>query len=457
MFLPWSQETVLKNQAELNTLFTLSFLPGTPETALNCPILINTYKSLTHFSKCKVCQLLYSLIQPKSTPVAFFEDYATLCFYCSQAPRCSISTLMAAADFLELLNIYFPEYVVSHTVYSPENLLAVDIQLHFFILRCFRPVHPEQIISISNLNFLKIEFLLGRLVGHVSTTFCFKTVWQQPYAHVTNERCCSLVKPQNSAASFPNDVPPEISGTFFAAQLGIKPHLLKLALNMWAKAELLSVPNSQLAQNQPDLGFKFPKDGDAAQGPCLLTPSLCLKFKGTTTSVCFLCECLAAHPESHAAFKLLKNDILLSIDNNVQLVDRISFILGSADSLMYIADPLLKALIKGCSAQEIHKHLFCDPQCLLNEMITNENVLFKVPELEPYKKLKAALAAGNYLGNSCSLFCDYLETLITIFKSIQVCKVGKTTFLEIVRELDSLLKKHNISAIHPYQTAQTYT
>lgn len=463
MFLPWQQQTLLKHDREIKNLLGFSFQPGNPETALNCPVLISTYKSLTHFTTCKVCQLLYALVKEHDPPIQFYEDYATLCFFCLHAPKTWTSTLATAADLTELLHLYFPTFLERQPLFHPQNLLGIDIQLHFFFLRCYKPVAQSQLISISNLNFLKLEFLMSRLTGSVAGTFCFKTVWHQPTCEKPpghpGEPCCPFAK-VNSACP-PTDsrsLPPDIGAVFEHTPPNSAQGWLPLVLNIWRRADLLGDQNSTLCAswNQEPF-FEYPDSGDHGQGPCLLSPALSLKSKNETSSICLLCECLASHPEAQSALAAVKRDILVSIENNVQLVDRISFLLACPASLQYISDPTLKNVIKGCSAQEIHKHLFCDPLCLLNEKITSPDILFSTPRPESLQKLKAALALGTHLCHNLFLDCEQIETLVTIFKSAQVCKIGKTTFLEVVRELDCLLKKHSLVAIQAYQTAQAYT
>lgn len=459
MYLPWSVDTLNKNFHHLQNLISCSFLPSNIENALDSNILNNTHNALESSSNCKICQLLYLLIKKYNYDISFFEDYATLCLFALYSPRCWTSTLIIASDFFELLNIYFTDYISTNQLYGPKNILAVDIQLHFFINRCFKVISPDKLLLLSNLQFIQCEFLKGCLTGNMSTQFCFKSIWlslqpqdKNTLSENTDNSICNT-----KVLQAPN-LEPDLAVVFSQSSLTKKSHFLHLIINIWKDSNLLSNTHKDLLdKNITSFTFETQEDSDSSQGPCLLSPTLNLNFKNNTYSVCILCECLAAHPKAHSALSFFKNDIISSMENNVKLIDRISFLIGSSDSMGYISDDLLRNIIKGCSAQEIHKHLFCDPLCAINSKIISPDILFNVPLEDKLKKTKSALATGTYLDKNSLLDCDLLHTLATIFKCIQVCKVGKTTFLEIVKEIDGHLKKHNIFVIQSLQTAQIYT
>ncbi|CAA45691.1 unnamed protein product [Saimiriine gammaherpesvirus 2] len=435
MIIPWQKSTLYKHKTSIECLLNYSFMPGTPETALDNLALVHTYAALTSTSTCKICQTLYSLISKNTPAVSFYEDYSLLCLTCLYAPITWTSTLMTAADFIEIIKTHFPTSDTSN-FYAPQSLLAIDIQLHFYIHRCFKVLSSNDILSTSSLQFLKTTFLQGKLTGSIPGQFCFKTAW------IKNDTCCNNTS---------HDLPSNLSSVFCKADLQLKPNLLPIILDIWSASDLFknNVSNSE----QPF--FTYPEDIDICQGPCLLSPSLGLTQKNNTTSICPLCECIASHPNAIDTLQTLKYTIINCIENNVKLLDRISFILSN-DELDFIQDPILKTVIQNCSIQEIHKHFFCDPQCALNIKKTSTNILFKIPDPNLLKVLCARLATGEHLSKNYYLDCEYLETLALIFKCSQTCKVGKTTFLEIIRELDLLSKKHNIPTVKAFQTSQIY-
>ncbi|AMA67426.1 DNA packaging protein UL32 [Vespertilionid gammaherpesvirus 1] len=465
-YLPWRKEVIFKHLQQLQNLLDFSFHPGCPETALNCPVLTNTHKSLLECSHCKICQLVYNLVNKHPPPVQFYEDYSCLCLFALYAPKSWSSTFMIAADFLELLTTYFPSVLQITTLYKPGNILGIDLQLHFFIHKCYRPMSSGNLLDISNLNFLKNEFLRGSLTGSISNLFCFKTIWQSlqhpgSMETTTQPACCSFLRQQVKTAPLPTKtpealLPSSLQIVFAQPHLKTKSEFLSVFVEIWKHSDLLSHQNKFLAEKYTDLNVSYPETGDMCQGPCLLFQSLQLKKQNNTASVCMLCECVSSHPDAHEALAQLKNDILMSIDNNVKLTDRISFIIHEQSSMAYISDPLLRTIIKGCSSQEIHKHLFCDPLCTVNTAATCTDILFKIPEASSFQKLKSSLAIGTHLQQNHLLDCETLDTLVTIFKSIQTCKVGKTTFLEIIKELNTLLKKHNLHTLHTFHTAHIY-
>lgn len=464
-FLPWRRETIFKHSPTLQKLLEFSFQPGSPETALDCPILTNTHNSLLESSPCKICQLIFSLVKRNSIDIKFYEDYACLCFFALYAPKSWTSTFMVAADLLELLWQYFPEFMQQNDIYQPGKILGIDIQLHFFIQRCFKTISTDNILDISNLHFLKNEFIKGALTGSVSNMFCFKTIWHSLQANIagdqTNNVCCNTTQQQIIKNKSKTDqlslISPSLQHVFFLhSSQETKSELLSVFLDIWKPSDLLNIQHQQLLEGYGEFNFLYPENGDLCQGPCLLSQSLQLKKQNKTSSICILCECLAAHPEAHHALNLLKDDILKCIENNVKLTDRISFLIEDLTSFYYISDPLLKDTIRGCSPQEIHKHLFCDPLCAINSVTTCPDILFKVPNFENFQRLKSSLAVGLNLTHNSILDCDTLNTLVIIFKTIQVCKVGKTTFLEVIKELNSLLKKHSLFTLHTFHTAKIY-
>lgn len=188
----------------------------------------------------------------------------------------------------------------------------------------------------------------------------------------------------------------------------------------------------------------------------MLSHSLQLKKQNGTSSICLLCECLASHWEASKALRSLKKEIISCIENNVKLTDRIAFLITDPTSLNYVTDPLLRNTIRGCTPQEIHKHLFCDPLCAINSVASCSEILFRVPNPEGFQSLKSSLAVGFNLTHNGLLDCEALNTLVIIFKTIQICKVGKTTFLEVVKELNSLLRRHGLITLHTFHTAHIY-
>lgn len=59
----------------------------------------------------------------------------------------------------------------------PSRILAIDIQLHFYICRCFLPVSSSDMIRNANLGYYKLEFLKSILTGQSPANFCFKSMW----------------------------------------------------------------------------------------------------------------------------------------------------------------------------------------------------------------------------------------------------------------------------------------
>ncbi|AAD21402.1 glycoprotein [Macaca mulatta rhadinovirus 17577] len=456
MFVPWQLETLMRHWPSLRGLVEQSFLPGTPDGAFNSPVLIHTQDSLQPASSCRVCSLLFTLVRTFPPPDSFFEDYGWLCLTCLYAPRSWTATLMVAADLLELTHVYFPQCVKDGPVYTAQSILGIDVQLHFFATRCFRPIDREQILHTSHLNFLQTEFIRGMLEGTIPGSFCFKTSWprtekddQQPTV-----ACCSVGR--GSHTNRDNRLPEDLEEAFNSTNAEEKPSLLGVFSATWAESQLLGSDTQQADTHLQPSAFPTPEDADQSQGPCLMHPTLNLKTKNHTASICVLCECLAAHPDAGPVLKDLRRDILENMENNVKLVNRISYILNDPDSLSHVRDEHLRGLIKRCSAQEIHKHFFCDPVCVLNTYSHCPAVLFKCPPPEKYKKLKARLATGEFLDCNRIFDCETLQTLAVLFKGSQLAKIGKTTSLEIIRELGFQLRRHNIQITHPFQTSNLY-
>nr|WIV69236.1 putative glycoprotein [Bovine gammaherpesvirus 4] len=449
MYVPWNADIIIKHRKALRGLLENSFLPGTPESALNNPVLIHLFQSLSTCSHCNICQLLYSLVHKHNPNVSFYEDYSLLCFVSLYAPICWTSIFMIAGELAEILAIHFPTFDTTN-LYTPNSILGIDIMLHFFIQRCFKPIKPNKINPDSNLVFLKIQFMKSALIKHLPENMCFKTSWMSIIQNKEDTNtCCNLSK------SCAMTLHPEIQEVFCDPYGHTKSSLLQLFIHFWGKSIL------QPEGNWPEIDTPFlftpQEDSDTNQGPCLLTPQFNLKQLNKTYSVCPLCECLAAHPHTKTVLQRLQQDILLYMDNNVKLVDRISFILKDPKSMPYISDQTLKQLIRTCSPQEVHKHLFCDPLCTINTITTSTDVLFKIPLETDLKKFKALVATGTHLDYNTLFDCPLLETITLVFKEAQITKLGKTTLIEIIKELEAILKKHNLNLITPIETYTIYT
>ncbi|AGY30755.1 ORF68 [Retroperitoneal fibromatosis-associated herpesvirus] len=461
MFVPWQLETIQRHRNALEKLLAASFLPDRPEESLGDPLMTQTHESLQPSSSCRICKLLFSLARNASTPVEFFEDYACVCLCCLYAPNCWTATVAVAADLCELLVRHFPTHDDSRPLFGHGNILGVDLQLHFFIQKCFRTTPPEKLIGASNLQFIKLEVLRGLLTGAIGTSFCFKTSWPRTDREEppTNTPCCNATEVLTAGQ---RRLPREIDDAFGSAALPQKPNLLRLFLRTWPEAAGIHDENSLL---EPLDAASFdhmlpqctpPPDADGAQGPCLLHPTLGLRYKNGTSSVCILCECLAAHPEAPAALLALQREVLQNIENNVKLVDRIAFVLEGPNALPYVSDPLLRCVLLHRDPREIHRHLFCDPLCAINAKAVCERILFNTPSEPEYKKLRALVASGHLLDTNARFDCESLQSLAFLAKALQHCRVGKTTACEIIRELAGQLRKHGLDLTHPAQTVQTY-
>lgn len=466
MFVPWQLGTITRHRDELQKLLAASLLPEHPEESLGNPIMTQIHQSLQPSSPCRVCQLLFSLVRDSSTPMGFFEDYACLCFFCLYAPHCWTSTMAAAADLCEIMHLHFPEEEATYGLFGPGRLMGIDLQLHFFVQKCFKTTAAEKILGISNLQFLKSEFIRGMLTGTITCNFCFKTSWPRTDKEEATgpTPCCQITDTTTTPAS---GIPELARATFCGASRPTKPSLLPALIDIWStSSELLDEPRPRLiASDMSELKsvvashdpfFSPPLQADTSQGPCLMHPTLGLRYKNGTASVCLLCECLAAHPEAPKALQTLQCEVMGHIENNVKLVDRIAFVLDNPFAMPYVSDPLLRELIRGCTPQEIHKHLFCDPLCALNAKVVSEDVLFRLPREQEYKKLRASAAAGQLLDANTLFDCEVVQTLVFLFKGLQNARVGKTTSLDIIRELTAQLKRHRLDLAHPSQTSHLY-
>lgn len=440
MFLPWKSQTIRKVWPQLNHLLRLSHLPGTPESALDDPVLIHTHSSLCSASPCKICTWLFQAISSQDPPLQFFEDYALLCYFAQNAPHSWMSTFMVAADLVELITTYFtcPE---SEYFFGPETFLGVDIQLHFFTNRCFQSVTHLPLIQLSDLHILKKDFIRSCLTKSQINHMCFKSLWSSIHP---SKQCRGGAIPcmTSTIPQHPFNIPAGENDT-----------LLKIFRFIWA-GSLLFPGSAEPESPYPDVLMSLPDGLDHNQGPCLLTETLSLVEKTHTHSICILCELLTCHPEAGPVIQRISNEILCFVDNNVTILDRISLFLGSPDSLNFILSPLLRETIKGCSPQTVHRHLFCDPRCAINSLKYSKELLFNSPELEKLPEFRASLATGLFLKPDNS--CPILETLICIFKCIQTNRPSKTLTLDIVKELDSQLKKHKISTVSVFHTLNLY-
>ncbi len=184
--MPWTVDN-LKSQFEaVGLLMAHSYLPANAEEGIAYPPLVHTYESLSPASTCRVCDLLDTLVNHSDAPVAFFEDYALLCYYCLNAPRAWISSLITGMDFLHILIKYFPMAGGLDSLFMPSRILAIDIQLHFYICRCFLPVSSSDMIRNANLGYYKLEFLKSILTGQSPANFCFKSMWPRIWTHSAN-------------------------------------------------------------------------------------------------------------------------------------------------------------------------------------------------------------------------------------------------------------------------------
>ncbi|AAX58104.1 ORF68 [Ovine gammaherpesvirus 2] len=463
-FIPWNPELIFKHSQKLQAVLRRSFLPTDLTEALSSPHFCQLTAALEPTASCKLCQTFHSLCSQYSPPISFYGDYATICYYALHAPKTWAANFMLLANCMELVHLYFPQ------VRDPlAHMEGLDIYLHFFVHKCFKPMKTDKILDWSNLDMLKNEFLKSILYGSLTSAFCFKNVWPSLNKAASKPGddcpCDDLTENQGSLT---DSVNPFHKSLTYPYRQGV---FLDLILILWKNSDLLTPGNQLLAQTlsaqqtyfedpQPDTedaGDSFPSI-DTSQGPCLISPSLGLQKKNHTSSMCLLCECLASHPQASEVLATFKHLVIHSISNKVKLLDRILFLQQDPDSLSFIRDrEILKAVIQNCSAQELHKHLFCDPLCALNTAITDPAVLFgpiREPELATFK---ATLATGSLLVHRSFKSCEILETLILMFKSLQTIKANKTTVSDIIKEVDAAIRRHHFSLLSCYHTFGLYT
>nr|QRE02550.1 hypothetical protein [Otarine gammaherpesvirus 4] len=481
-FVPWRESTLRFAADVLRPLLEHSFYPMCLETALDNPALTHAHMSLGPAASCRVCRLLHLLVQTHAPSERFYENYALLCYVTVNAPRCWLSTLMAAADLAELIRLHFPNTPEAVMPFGPGRVMGVDVLMHFFIRRCHRHTSDADLLPFANLCFMKTEFMRGALTGTLCSTMCFRTLWGGAFAAERKDKaaeCCNVTRgtvmctsPSNSHGHL-DDHESQTGNTQHVPYMQHLPpsraaravgDLLSTLWETWHESDLFSDQFRDTLHELAGPGyipFHYSEDVDVCQGPCLLAPTLHMHKKNHTSSVCVPCECLAAHPEGAWALERLRADIIDSFDNNVGLIDRIAFLLCNERFMPYLHDERLRATLRQCTPQELHKHLFCDPQCALNTHTTKPEVLFGGPVGDELCRLKAALAAGVYTvppNDKCSVLdCEPLDTLVLVFKACQHCKVGKITQLEVVRELDHFLHRHGLAVVHALQTARVYT
>ncbi|AAN64283.1 ORF62 [callitrichine gammaherpesvirus 3] len=483
-FVPWQAGALAESQTCVASLLANSYLPTATDEGLKNEVLAHTYESLSPASTCRICDLLDSLVNHTDPSIAFFEDYALLCYVCSRAPRAWLSTVIAAVDFTRLLMAHFPEAGSLDTLFMPHRLLAVDVQLHFFVNRCFLPITTTQMIHGANLGYYRIEFLRAILTGQGPATFCFKSMWPKPQEHMkvrgvaTSDtsssfkrkeiqsmprgQICCLLSNELDRVMVTHEGPESL---VFDRSKPWKHDFCDFLTFIWEGTDLLEKPdrysiviNGQMKDSVNSLFSSFknwtpPGNVDTSQGPSLLAPMFGLKKKNASRTICPLCEILAGHPDAKSALDRLKARIVASFGNNIKILDRIAFILKDSHTFLDVSCPRLKTWLSRCSSQDFHKHLFCDPMCAINHKTTDHGVLFGLPKREHLAAFRAALANGEHLENRV---CDELITLTYIFKSAQVSRINKTILVDVTKELDAALRRHGLETIQTYQTSQIY-
>lgn len=500
-FIPWRRTTLLKHAPTLGILLKSAFYPATPEEAFDHRPLNSAYETLQASSGCRICRLLCHLVSVREPGDQFFEDYAHLCLACLYAPVTWSSAAMATADLLEILQRHFdgteeatPPATTMLLQGDPDPILGPDIQLHFFIQRCFKQATNSNAYLHANLSFLKLEFLRSNITGKLSTQLCFRTYWnnilrkgesQDRDGDSTDVGCCERNRGARPKKDPRDD---QSSGAASLHHLLLesdhrhdranneetvaghrptrrhKPSLLDFFIASWLDSSLFArrreratrlLETPQAQDRLPPLEYE--EKDDQSQGPCLFCPTFALKEKNKTFSICLLCEALACHPEGKHACDLIAREVLNCTHNNMKLLDRIAYVKTTEEFLGDVQDPALREFMQACSIQEIFKHLFADPLCLLNNLITNSAILFDLSPADLSCRERQRLILGDYLKFNSQFDCEHVLTLALAFKGLQHFKVQKTTFLEIVRELDSLLEAHGIRSVQSTQTVQLFT
>lgn len=481
-YVPWRRRTLLNQLPEIDTLLSNSHFPADVDSSLDNPITCAAYESLHSAASCRVCRLLFELAETSELPDAFLEDYALLCYVCLHAPICWSSGLTAAAELCHLLKKHFESQIHEASIFQIGGISGIDIQLHFFINRCFKAIAPEKTYVNANLSFLKLEFLRGGLIGSIQPQLCFKTVWKtlNPEDSDTNGQrkrkrdwrggshkdhatvsspCCSWVRKQPDTGNVIRDaIQPQTTND--KTERRVAQATTDIMIRCWLHSDLLKnrqrlpdAESNELPQYSP------PDTADIDKGPCLLAPMVNLKQKNQTFSTCLLCELLSTHPHAKRVLGEIHGEIMTRVLNNMKLIDRINLLMADTAYLRsLIEDETFFLLFTSLTSHEIYKHLFCDPLCILNTLATSPDVLFCEREEGELTRLKQRLAIGDVslIAASSLPRCDHLESLALIFKSIQALPVQKTTFLDILREVDASLTDHRLSAVQSVQTAHLY-
>nr|ARK00186.1 U36 [Human betaherpesvirus 6] len=411
--------------------------------------------------RCNICSIVNLCLKQNKS---WIYDYSLLCYKCNYAPKTPLSLLIVSAEFIMLIRERFPN--INFDGLFQNNIVSIfDFHVHFFIHRCFANTVNDHIqsenITLNHMAIIRSTLLKEDSIPHIKIKK-FLTKKMNPK------------KTQNPELNKKLTVP-------------MKTRFTTLLFYMWSGTNVFDrVPFTDLTIRK----HRFIKNLysnktniELTAGPILLAQIPFSITKNKTTSVCLLCELMAASKQDYLFLKYLHQSIMDYCQNNLKMIDRVQFVIAdifektkihmhvknlsdyskaifdnefSFSDDNFTLDTHVYLILRQTGTVGVYKHFFCDPLCLANCKTINPEVLFNTTDAGEIQDLKVTICYRNeYL----SIVEKHVWLAIHLFKAFQIIKPNhknKTQIAEFLKDFTNLLALHHFDIVDPIFTVNYY-
>lgn len=414
--------------------------------------------------RCNVCSIINICIKHDADKT-WILDYALLCYKCNAAPKTPLSLLIVTSEFLFLVKDKFRD--INFDNIFVDNIVTVfDFQIHFFVNRCFSNADEDFLLNENiTLNYMTVvKSILMR---------------QDVVPHIRLKRALfKKLAPKKSSS---------VATELLANQsIETNARFTSLLFYMWAGTNVLSkIPliNLTLIKHNYIKQIFSRKTIETSAGPILLAQIPLSVTKNDTTTVCLLCELMAASSQDFGLLQFIRDRIVTYCYNNVKLIDRTQFVLAEIleqsglhakirkttdystivttskecyTHTEYKLDVHSYLILRQVGATGLYKHFFCDPLCRANARTTQPKILFNTTDPHILADFKIAICYRNeYL----SAVDKSVWLAIEIFKAFQTTRQSfknKTQVNEFLKEFNLILDKNDFDLVDPLFTIDYY-
>lgn len=439
-------------------------------------------------TRCNLCAIV-SICLRRDPQQKWLLDYSLLCQKCSAAPRTALATLIAATEFLHLLQLHFKD-IQFDNLFRERIVTIFDFHTHFFINRCFahREEHPlmAENITLAHMAVIRALLLDEETVPYTKNRrLQYKLPKKQARPKKAAAAAAAMAMEQEEEGIHSMDRFRRTASGTFAPTL----------FYMWAGTNVMfNTSLTDLAIKKANALKKLrtrQSEIEPCYGPVFLNPVPVFRLRNGTTTVCLLCELMACSEQNTLFLRKLHERITNYSQNNLKMIDRTQLVLAeimpqtrhldlpadlkNKDLSSYLADAETPAkatppgsrdpfeldaytylILRQVGVVGLYKHLFTDPVCAANIRATDTSVLFFDVPNEYLNEVKLAICSTNAYPSAVERDFWLYAILFKAFQLINRNYKTRTQMNDFLRDFCQVLETYQFALVDPHFTVNKY-